>query len=161
MPWEKNGEEFDAEKAKAFIVGLNRTIDNLKSRNKDLVAQKKSAGEDGEGLKAENLKLKVQIHTGLTDKQIARLNGDTFEEMMEDAENYAAETNIELRSLLEPDSDSTGTPGNGQGNQGEGEGEGEREPVARNFRPPAQGRGEPSGQSVDMDELAKQIDFGF
>src|SRR5699024_2361821 len=136
MPWEKNDEEFDAEKAKAFIIGLNRNIENLKSRNKDLVAQKKNAGSGAKELEAENLKLKVQIETGLSDKQIARLNGGTLDEMLEDAAAYAEETGIELRSLLEPDESPEGTPGTDQGDSDDGEEEA-GEQVARNFRAPA------------------------
>lgn len=161
MPWEKSGEEFDAEKAKTLILGLNRTIDNLKARNKDLLSAKKSAGEGSDELKSENLKLKIQLHTGLNDKQVARLNGDTFDEMLEDADSYAAETGIELRSFFESEQSPTGTPGNDQGGEGEGYEDGEREPVGRDFRPPTRKHGQTSGQSVDLSALAKEIDFGF
>lgn len=160
MPWEKNGEEFDAERAKAYIVGLNRDVENLKARNKDLLSKSKDAGKGSKELREENLKLQVQIQTGLNDRQIARLTGDTLDEMLEDAEAYAEETGIELRSLLEPDEDSTGTPGNDQGDPDDGENE-EQKQVARNFRPPAQKPGTPSSENVDYDKIAQGLDLGF
>lgn len=160
MPWEKSGEEFDAERAKSYIIGLSRDIENLKSRNKDLAAQKKDAGSGTAELKAENLKLKVQLNTGLNDRQIARLTGDTFDEMMEDAAAYAEETGVELRSAFDTEDDPTGTPGNDQGDPNDVDDEGQRQ-VGRNFKPPVREPGRTSEEAIDYDALAREIGVGY
>lgn len=151
MPWEKAGEEFDAEKAKQLIQNLRAEKKTLQDRNKDLSTKTKSAGSEKTSLQAENDRLKIQLQTGLNDRQVARLVGDTLEEKMADAEAYAEETGIELRSFLEPEAE--GTPPEGAG--AEGEGEEEKPTPGMNYRAPAQkqqGIPEP-----DLEEMARDL----
>lgn len=151
MPWEKDGEEFDAAKAKQLILNLRNEKKTLQDRNRDLSSQKKSAGSTNSELQAENDRLKIQLQTGLNDKQVARLVGDTLEEKLADAEAYAEETGIELRSFFEPEAE--GTPPEEAG--AEGEEEEEKPTPGMNYRAPAQkqqGVPEP-----DLAEMAQEL----
>src|SRR5699024_11608581 len=80
-------------------------------------AKTKNAGSTNSELQAENDRLKIQLQTGLNDRQVARLVGDTLEEKLADAEAYAEETGIELRSIF--DSEAEGTPGDPAGAEDE------------------------------------------
>lgn len=153
MPWEKEGEEFDAEKAKQLIINLRNEKKSLQDRNRDLSSQKKTAGSTSAELQKENDKLKIQLATGLNDRQVARLVGDTLEEKMADAEAYAEETGIELRSFLEPEAEGSGTPQDEAG--AEGNEDEQKPPQGMNYRAPAQKQqGVPE---VDLEELAKGL----
>lgn len=149
VPWEDG--EMDEAKAKSLILNLRNEKKVLQDRNKDLNAKVKNSGSDSASAKAENDKLKIQIATGLSDRQVARLVGDTLEEKMADAEAYAEETGIELRSLLEPEAE--GTPGDPVG--AEGEEEELKAPPGINYRAPGQqAQGVPE---VDLSEMAKGL----
>ena len=151
MPWEKNGEEFDADKVKQLILNLRGEKKTLQDRLKDSNAKTKSAGSTNSELQAENDRLKIQLQTGLNDRQVARLVGDTLEEKLAYAEAYAEETGIELRSFL--DSEAEGTPGDPAG--AEDEGEDEKPAPGLNYRAPAQKQqGVPE---VDLDDLAANL----
>lgn len=151
-PWDKDGEEFDADKARRYLSNLLSDKQKLQDR---LDTQKKGSEEKYANLEAENVKLKVQLNTGLSDKQVARLVGDTFEEKMKDAEAYAEETGFELHSFFESE-DSADTPGDGQGANDDGEQEPEKQ-VNRNFNPPQNG-----GQGIqapDYGDIVKKLDL--
>lgn len=149
VPWEDG--EFNEEKAKSLILNLRNEKKVLQDRNKDLNAKVKNSGSDSASTKAENDKLKIQIATGLSDRQVARLVGDTLEEKMADAEAYAEETGIELRSLLEPEAE--GTPGDPVG--ADGEEEELKAPPGINYRAPGQqAQGVPE---VNLAEMAQGL----
>ncbi len=149
VPW--NEGEFDEEKAKSLILSLRSENKTLKDRLKDSTAKSKSNGSAKDELQKENVNLKVQLATGLNDRQVARLVGDTLEEKMQDAEAYAEETGIELRSFLEPEAE--GTPEDRVGAEGEEE---ERKPApGMNYRAPAQKVETPP--EVDIDALSKEL----
>lgn len=150
VPWE-NG-EFDEEKAKSLILNLRSEKKTLQDRLKDTQTKSKNAGSEKSELQKENDKLKIQLQTGLNDRQVARLVGETLEEKMADAEAYAAETGIELRSFL--DSEAEGTPPEGAGAEEE-EDEQEKPTPGLNYRAPAQKRqGIPE---VDLKDLAADL----
>src|SRR5699024_2636255 len=120
--------------AKQLILNLRNEKKTLQDRNRDLSSQKKSAGSTNSELQAENDRLKIQLQTGLNDKQVARLVGDTLEEKLPDAEAYAEETGIELRSFF--DSEDEGTP---QDPAGAEDDEDEEKPTpGMNYGAPAQ-----------------------
>lgn len=150
VPWEDG--EMDEAKAKALILNLRNEKKVLQDRNKELGAKAKNAGSEKGGLQQENDKLKIQLATGLNDRQVARLVGETLEEKMADAEAYAEETGIELRSFL--DSEAEGTPPEGAGAEEE-EDEQEKPTPGLNYRAPAQKRqGIPE---VDLKDLAADL----
>ena len=155
MPWEKDGEEFDADKAKQLILNLRGEKKTLQERLKESNAKTKNAGSTNSELQAENDRLKIQLQTGLNDRQVARLVGDTLEEKLADAEAYAEETGIELRSFF--DSEAEGTPGDPAG--AEDEGDEEKPTPGMNYRAPAQkqqGVPEPDLASMAQDLVSSR-----
>lgn len=140
MPWDKEGVEFDADKAKTFIRSLIRENDTLKEDNsklsdrlKDARDGKSNASKSERELRKENTLLKVQMRTGLSDNQLKRLVGETEEELLEDAQSFASETGIELRDLIAE----VGTPDEGHGGgEGASEGEQQQKPFSGNYRTP-------------------------
>ena len=155
MPWEKDGEEFDADKAKQLILNLRGEKKTLQERLKESNAKTKNAGSTNSELQAENDRLKIQLQTGLNDRQVARLVGDTLEEKLADAEAYAEETGIELRSFF--DSEAEGTPGDPAGAEDD---EDEEKPTpGMNYRAPAQkqqGIPEPDYASMAQDLVSSR-----
>src|SRR5699024_3098426 len=134
LQWEKDGDEFDAEAAKKLIHNLRDDKKTLHERLKYSNTKTKNAGSTNSELQTENDRLNIQIQTGLNDRQVARLVGDTLEEKLADAEAYAEETGIELRSFF--DSEAEGTPGDPAGAEDE---EDEEKPTpGMNYRAPAQ-----------------------
>lgn len=140
-PWDKDGEKYDEEKARNLIVNLRQEKSDLQSRlaqaetDRDTYKSRldntsknsKTKTNEVKELEKENIKLHVQIQTGLDDKQVNRLVGDTLEEKLEDAKAYAEETGIELRSIFE---EPGGTPDD------QGQDEEKEKPVERNYRAP-------------------------
>lgn len=153
VPWERDGEEFDADKAKAYLNTLLSDKEKLQTRNKELQAKQKSGSGEAEDLRKENLKLQVQMQTGLNDSQVKRLVGDTLDEMLEDAEAFASETGVELRSFFETP-EAEGTPDEDQGGA---QGDPESKYVPRNFRAP--GQSQPIPDAVDYDKIAAGLDI--
>lgn len=153
VPWERDGEEFDADKAKAYLNTLLSDKEKLQTRNRELQAKQKSGSGEVEDLRKENLKLQVQMQTGLNDSQIKRLVGDTLDEMLEDAEAFASETGVELRSFFETP-EAEGTPDEDQGGA---QGDSESKYVSRNFRAP--GQSQPIPDAVDYDKIAAGLDI--
>lgn len=152
MPWEKNGEEFNAETAKQLILNLRGEKKTLQDRLKDSNAKSKNAGSEKSELQQENDRLKIQLQTGLNDRQVARLVGDTLEEKLADAEAYAEETGIELHSFFDSEANE-GTPPEGDG--AEESGNEEKPAPGMNYRAPAQKRqGLPE---VNIKDLASQL----
>lgn len=90
---EGEGEEFDANRALAKIRKLNSENRNLRAREKAATA-KAAAAEDSEkkvgALEAENLRLRVGTRHGLPEALIDRLQGETEEEILADAEKLLA-----------------------------------------------------------------------
>src|SRR5699024_11979464 len=80
MPREKDGVEFDADKAKQLTLNLRGEKKTLQERLKESNAKTKNAGSTNSELQAENDRLKIQLQTGLNDRQVARLVGDTRSE---------------------------------------------------------------------------------
>lgn len=157
-PWEKNGESFDAEKAWSLITNLreeNSTLRSEKSTLQDRLRNSSSSTkkekDEASTLRKENMTLRLQMDTGLTEKQVARLVGDTFEDKMKDAEAYAEETGIELRSLIAHDSD----PSEDQDVEG-GTGGEEPKRFERNYRAP--GQIVPAEDPVDYGKIAQLMD---
>lgn len=149
VPWEDG--EFDEEKAKKLILNLRDEKKTLQDRLKDSNAKSKSAGSEKSALQTENDKLKIQLQTGLNDRQVARLVGDTLEEKMADAEAYAEETGIELRSFFEPEAEGTSPEGAGA----EGDEDDEKPSPGLNYRAPAQKQ--EGIKEVDLGDLAKDL----
>lgn len=143
-PWEKEGEEFDAERAKAHLTRLLDDKARLQERLRDAGNAKKDSSNETEELRKENLLLKVQMKTGLSDRNLSRLVGTTEEELLEDAELFAEETGIELRSFIDP---TAGTPGDESGADDEGEGKEQEKSFSTSYRTPGgqslAGRDEP------------------
>src|SRR5699024_837083 len=150
-----DGEAFDADEAKQImrtLRGLQKTVqDRLKEPN----AKAANAAATNSELQAEGDRLKIQLQTGLNDRQVARLVGDTLEEKLADAEAYAEETGIELRSFF--DSEAEGTPGDPAGAEDE---EDEEKPTpGMNYRAPAQkqqGITEPDLASMAQDLVSSR-----
>lgn len=153
-PWERDGEEFDAEKAKAYLTALAGDKEKLQTRNKELQSKSKSGSGEADALRKENLKLQVQMQTGLNDSQIKRLVGSTFDELMEDAGEFASETNVELRSFFEAPEDAEGTPGEDPDGAQEPQ---EPKNFGRNFRAP--GQDQPIPDTIDYDKEAARLDI--
>lgn len=151
MPWDREGETFDEDKARKWIADLVGDKEKLQERLSKATSSSKGKAGEAEELRKENLRLKVQIHTGLDDRQIARLVGNTFEEVMEDAAAYAEETGIELRSLIEDDDAGT----QDQDDSGVGH-EGQAKTVERNYRNPGQQVIQEA--EVDLSEIAAGLD---
>lgn len=154
IPWEQDGEEFDADKAKSYLTNLLSDKKKLQDRLTKLTSDSKDKGSRAGELEKENLRLKVQLNTGLSDRQVARLVGSDFDELMADAEAYAEETGIELRSFIEPAD--AGTPGDdpqgGDGNEGD-----EQKQINRNFIPPR--RTETPEDSYDAKSIISSMEF--
>lgn len=153
VPWDKDGEEFNEEKARAYLENLYADKTKLQERLKDAQSKSKSGSGEAEELRKENLKLQVQMQTGLNDSQIKRLVGGTFEELMEDAEAFASETNVELRSFF-GDPDAEGTPGEDPDGAQEPQ---EPKDFGRNFRAP--GQNQPIPDTIDYDKEAARLDI--
>lgn len=151
MPWDREGETFDEDKARKWIADLVGDKEKLQERLSKATSSSKGKAGEAEDLRKENLQLKVQIHTGLDDRQIARLVGNTFEEVMEDAAAYAEETGIELRSLIEEDDAGT----QDQDDSGAAP-EGQTKSVERNYRNPGQQVIQEA--EVDLSEIAAGLD---
>lgn len=151
MPWDREGETFDEDKARKWIADLVGDKEKLQERLSKATSSSKGKAGEAEELRKENLRLKVQIHTGLDDRQIARLVGNTFEEVMDDAAAYAEETGIELRSLIEDDDAGT----QDQDDSGAGH-EGQTKSVERNYRNPGQQVIQEA--EVDLSEIAAGLD---
>lgn len=151
MPWDREGETFDEDKARKWIADLVGDKEKLQERLSKATSSSKGKAGEAEELRKENLRLKVQIHTGLDDRQIARLVGNTFEEVMEDAAAYAEETGIELRSLIEDDDAGT----QDQDDPG-ADREGQTKSVERNYRNPGQQVIQEA--EVDLSEIAAGLD---
>lgn len=151
MPWDREGETFDEDKARKWIADLVGDKEKLQERLSKATSSSKGKAGEAEELRKENLQLKVQIHTGLDDRQIARLVGNTFEEIMEDAAAYAEETGIELRSLIEDDDAGT----QDQDDSGAGHEE-QAKSVGRNYRNPGQQVIQEA--EVDLSEIAAGLD---
>lgn len=132
VPWEQDGQEFDADKAKKYLTALLEDKTKLQERLSKLTTSSKDKGSKAAELEKENLRLKVQLNTGLSDRQVARLVGDDFDALMQDAEAYASETGLELRSFInDPEA---GTAGEGQSQEND-EGEQQRQFVS-DYSPP-------------------------
>lgn len=154
VPWEDG--QFDEEKAKQLILNLRKEKESLQTRLKDANAKSKNAGSASADLQAENDKLKIQLQTGLNDRQVARLVGDTLEEKLEDAKAYADETGVELRSFFDTDA-GEGTPGE-PGSEGGENGDGGQQPepqVGLNYRAPTQQVQQPAEE--DLGKMAQEI----
>lgn len=154
VPWEQDGEEFDAEKAKSYLTSLLNDKQKLQDRNKELQSKSKSGSSEAEELRKENLKLQVQMQTGLNDNQIKRLVGDSLDELMADAEAFAEETGITLRSFFEDPEAGEGTPDEDQDGA---QGESEPKHVSRNFRAP--GQKQAIEEPVDYDKISANLDI--
>ena len=153
VPW--NDGEFDEEKAKQLILNLRKEKESLQTRLKDANAKSKNAGSASADLQAENDKLKIQLQTGLNDRQVARLVGDTLEEKLEDAKAYAEETGVELKSFFDTDT-GEGTPAGPGGEGGEGEQQSQQEPrVGLNYRAPTQQVQQPVEE--DLGQMAQEL----
>lgn len=153
IPWDKDGEEFNEEKARSYLESLHADKTKLQERLKDAQSKSKSGSGEAEALRKENLKLQVQMQTGLNDSQIKRLVGGTFDELMEDAEAFASETNVELRSFF-GDPDAEGTPDEDQDGAQEPQ---ETKDFGRNFRAP--GQNQPIPDTIDYDKEAARLDI--
>lgn len=154
VPWEQDDAgEFDPEAAKRYLSALHADKEKLQTRLKDAQSKSKSGSGEAEALRKENLKLQVQMQTGLNDSQIKRLVGGTFEELMEDAEEFASETNVELRSFF-GDPDAEGTPGEDPDGAQEPQ---EPKDFGRNFRAP--GQDQPIPDTIDYDKEAARLDI--
>lgn len=159
VPWEKDGEEFDAEKAKSYLNAIasdrdkaRKERDTLKDRLKTASDGKKDSTAREKDLQQENVRLKVQLKTGLSDQQIKRLVGDNEDELLEDAQLFAEETGIELTDFTA----SAGTPGTGSG---DGEDEGEQgKQFSTNYRTP-QNQSMADHEQVNYAELAASLDI--
>lgn len=159
VPWEQDGEEFDAVKAKSYLNAIasdrdkaRQERDSYKERLKSATDGKKDASAREKELQQENTRLKVQMKTGLSDQQIKRLVGDTEDELLEDAQLFAEETGIELTDFTA----SAGTPGTGSG---DGEDEGEQgKQFSTNYRTP-QSQSMADHEQVNYAELAASLDI--
>lgn len=159
VPWEQDGEEFDAVKAKSYLNAIasdrdkaRQERDSYKERLKSATDGKKDASAREKELQQENTRLKVQMKTGLSDQQIKRLVGDTEDELLEDAQLFAEETGIELTDFTA----SAGTPGTGSG---DGEDEGEQgKQFSTNYRTP-QNQSMADHEQVNYAELAASLDI--
>lgn len=88
-----DGEEFDANRALAKIRKLNSENRNLRAREKAATAKAEAAEESQKkvgALEAENLRLRVGARHGLPEELIDRLQGETEEEILTDAEKLLA-----------------------------------------------------------------------
>lgn len=153
VPWEKDGEEFDAEKAKSYLTALHEDKTKLQERLKSATDGKKDASGREKDLLKENTRLKVQMKTGLSDRQIQRLVGDTEDELLEDAQLFAEETGVELHDFTA----SVGTPGNDP-DGGEGEGGEEPKQFSQNYRTP-QGQTAGTHDAPDFKGIIENMQF--
>lgn len=153
VPWEQDGEEFDAEKAKGYLNALLSDKEKLKERLQSTSESKRGASAREKELQKENTLLKVQMKTGLSDRQIQRLVGDTEEALLEDASLFAEETGIELNDFTA----SVGAPGD---NPDGDEGAGNEEPkqYSTNYRTP-QGQTAGSHEAPDLKGIIETMQF--
>lgn len=159
VPWEQDGEEFNAEKAKSYLTAIlsdrdkaREERDTYKDRLASASTSKKEATAKEKDLQRENIRLKVQMQTGLSDRQIQRLVGDTEEALLEDAGLFAEETGIELRNLI----GDVGTPGEEPGANEEQEQSEEPKQFSTNYRTP-QGQTMGSHQSEDISGIIENM----
>lgn len=160
VPWEKDGEEFDAEKAKSYLNAIasdrdkaRQERDALKDRLKAATDGKKDSTGQVKELQQENIRLKVQLKTGLSDQQIKRLVGDNEDALMEDAQLFAEEVGIELRDFT------AGAGATDEGSDG-GEGdEGQPKQFSANYRTP-QGNSMSEHDQTDFAKLVESFDIG-
>lgn len=64
------------------------------SKEERLAAEAAEKGTAASNMALENARLKVQLATGLTERQVARLVGSDFDELLADAEAFKAEAGI-------------------------------------------------------------------
>lgn len=159
VPWEKPGEVFDQDRAKSYLEAITadrdkarEERDKVQARLKEATDSKKGASAREKELQKENILLKVQMKTGLSDRQIQRLVGDTEEALLEDAGLFAEETGIELRDLI----GDVGTPGEEPGaDEGQEQPE-EPKQFSTNYRTP-QGQTMGSHQSEDISGIIENM----